>query len=648
MRAAAAAGSIPARSDFAIREKARKLKQSLNTYKRAGAVTSDETEAIVSLHDSQSTISTTRNLDAALRHLRYGKSLRVVWIDALCINQSSTDEKNKQVAAMGEIYSMADRVIMWLGIRENGSDKALHIIELMTQYVEMDWDKSQIRSSHKCPDREKHWGDLTANLPFYSGTLNPVLTFFEKSYFKRLWIRQETALARFSVVQCGTRIISGEKLRIAAACFYRKIIPPNSVRKGRFSDFSVACRSLYQVCLPAGRISYHYLRHFLGDAKCRDPRDRIYAISALLFEEDKLLDIKADYSLDVEKLYMEVARRLISRDKNLVILDSCVLSVRALDVPSWTPDWSTSMPSGLSITETNWSASGWITSQISMQNDRLVRASGMAVRTVCEVVGTIVEHVDDAASSGYAEIIRILRCATPTAEHLTALEIARYRWTEIFCSSLFCRSFRESELLLKRKRLDFASLVEVTELVQSSALTFEEMVQETTLPLENLLISMHHDLHTRAVFLCNDGSAGFSFPGVQEGDIVSVLFGCRFPVLLRPASQGSPSKVETWEVVSTAVIAGLMEGEAIYGDKLPLHWFTLEHGKKDAEGSYWIDGHRNGFYDSKSQTLETNPAKILTDMGIKVESYQRRPHRLEVLPETLRAAGIPLREFLLA
>jgi len=38
-----------------------------------------------------------------------------LWIDALCINQSDTHEKNKQVALMGHIYSRAYRVLIWLG-----------------------------------------------------------------------------------------------------------------------------------------------------------------------------------------------------------------------------------------------------------------------------------------------------------------------------------------------------------------------------------------------------------------------------------------------------------------------------------------------------------------------------------------------------
>jgi hypothetical protein len=52
-------------------------------------------------------------------------------------------------------------------------------------------------------------------------------------------------------------------------------------------------------------------------------------------------------------------------------------------------------------------------------------------------------------------------------------------------------------------------------------------------------------------------------------------------------------------------------------------------------------------YDCETETLSLDPAAILEKAGIKVERYQRDPHRLEVLPETLRAAGIPVQDFIL-
>jgi hypothetical protein len=40
---------------------------------------------------------------------------RYLWIDALCINQNDTTERNHQVAQIGKIYTQAKVVLIWLG-----------------------------------------------------------------------------------------------------------------------------------------------------------------------------------------------------------------------------------------------------------------------------------------------------------------------------------------------------------------------------------------------------------------------------------------------------------------------------------------------------------------------------------------------------
>ena len=57
----------------------------------------------------------TQNLFVALRRLRHLEKSRTLWIDALCINQEDTKEKEVQVAMMGQIYSRASCGLLWLG-----------------------------------------------------------------------------------------------------------------------------------------------------------------------------------------------------------------------------------------------------------------------------------------------------------------------------------------------------------------------------------------------------------------------------------------------------------------------------------------------------------------------------------------------------
>lgn len=52
--------------------------------------------------------------DVCLR-FRLPDRVRLLWIDAVCINQHDQDEKSRQIPFMGQIYSGAFRVLVWLG-----------------------------------------------------------------------------------------------------------------------------------------------------------------------------------------------------------------------------------------------------------------------------------------------------------------------------------------------------------------------------------------------------------------------------------------------------------------------------------------------------------------------------------------------------
>lgn len=56
----------------------------------------------------------TKNCHSILRGLRR-REPRALWIDAICIDQSSSVERNNQVRLMGDIYRKADKVLIWPG-----------------------------------------------------------------------------------------------------------------------------------------------------------------------------------------------------------------------------------------------------------------------------------------------------------------------------------------------------------------------------------------------------------------------------------------------------------------------------------------------------------------------------------------------------
>jgi hypothetical protein len=70
----------------------------------------------------------TTNLYAALHSLRLKNAERTMWIDAICINQSSVAERELQVKLMRDIYQQADGVVIWLGPKKPKTGLAFELL----------------------------------------------------------------------------------------------------------------------------------------------------------------------------------------------------------------------------------------------------------------------------------------------------------------------------------------------------------------------------------------------------------------------------------------------------------------------------------------------------------------------------------------
>jgi hypothetical protein len=216
-------------------------------------------------------------------------------------------------------------------------------------------------------------------------------------------------------------------------------------------------------------------------------------------------------------------------------------------------------------------------------------------------------------------------------------------WAHLFCAATIRGMYADGYIPPRTELPTPKEYTEAIEYVCSSAAEFSELEASTSLPLADLLHHCYNAWQDLRFFKCSDGYVGLATPSVKEGDIVRVLLGSANPVVLRKQPLSGSKTHETWNVVNVALVVGLMNGEAIYGDSLLPHWSP--NTTSEAED---INGGPLGMFDAETQTLNTNPTDFLVKMGIHVEQYQRDPHRLEVLPETLRAAGVALEEFILA
>jgi Heterokaryon incompatibility protein (HET) len=107
-----------------------------------------------------------------LQHTESG-SMSWLWVDSICINQKTTLEKSLQVAKMGEIYSRAKIVWIWLGQFLNKTESAINFIM-----------NNEVRE----PTVEESEG---------------LEELFNRSFWKRIWIVQEIMLATELKVFCG-------------------------------------------------------------------------------------------------------------------------------------------------------------------------------------------------------------------------------------------------------------------------------------------------------------------------------------------------------------------------------------------------------------------------------------------------------------
>src|SRR6266536_627208 len=84
---------------------------------------------------NSNTVLITKNLRAALARVRYADQPRVLWADAICINQRNIKERGHHVGFMGAIYSQAKRVLVCLGRDEDG--RAREVAELVEENYEL-------------------------------------------------------------------------------------------------------------------------------------------------------------------------------------------------------------------------------------------------------------------------------------------------------------------------------------------------------------------------------------------------------------------------------------------------------------------------------------------------------------------------------
>jgi hypothetical protein len=130
-----------------------------------------------------------------------------IWIDAMCINQKDITERASQVSLMGEIYSKAVEVLVWLGKDKTGLNDFLWLhrellpklraLSISGTITASDVDNPLTLSALGFMSVEM-WDDLWDAYRLFCAS---------RRWFFRVWIVQEISLAHTVTVWCGNKVL---------------------------------------------------------------------------------------------------------------------------------------------------------------------------------------------------------------------------------------------------------------------------------------------------------------------------------------------------------------------------------------------------------------------------------------------------------
>jgi len=273
--------------------------------------------------------SATKNLEAALRHLRYEDDNRFIWIDAICINQNDIRERNLQVRRMLKIYSSAAQVLVWLGEGNEQSDKAMDFM---------------IRISKSKANLEFPWEDESL-IPSEDECIALAENILTRPWFQRCWVIQEVAVAKEIIVICGLKTTGWHYL------FRSTVQAPLKYSSSAPTAATVISIDSRGCCATIDSIRREYIAHtgrhsvlsqlMLWSASFQSTLlavDRMYSMLGLARDvQDPSLD--PDYLKPVWEVLTIFTRFILQQEGDLNFLCTNLRDNGIEELPSWVPNF---------------------------------------------------------------------------------------------------------------------------------------------------------------------------------------------------------------------------------------------------------------------------------------------------------------------
>lgn len=223
----------------------------------------------------------------ALRHWKY------FWVDALCIDQANTAERNHQVQMMSDIYQNAALVLVWLGIE---CEDAVSRIRASNNF--------ELRLVYAPTARPNADGSLTYEFA-ETEMSRPLLPFPQSPYWTRMWIIQEFALARNLAFAAGAALAMEDNI---SSIFEPCAANPPPYNDGPYVPWTVIY--IRELVWSNSRMpSILHIIHRFENHQCADVRDRVFALHGLVREGAKgnqLLSV--NYGLQPAELALALLR----------------------------------------------------------------------------------------------------------------------------------------------------------------------------------------------------------------------------------------------------------------------------------------------------------------------------------------------------
>jgi hypothetical protein len=511
----------------------------------------------------------TASLHFALRTFYSIDQPRPVWADAICINQTNEVEKARQVPLMGEYYTKAQTVLVWLGSSGTCTNLVLDGIEALNGSLSIIERPILITN-----EVLQSYGLPVETHPLWRG----IGEIFARNWFQRLWIVQEVALANHIVVFCGSKSTGWHELssladhigRVGITTLARGNVDVDPSKTDGFDAMMVP--NFIRDYRSQGR-SYPLTRlcHFARSRNTSEPIDKVYAVLGLT-DEAVRKQIKVDYSQESRqnfwKAYVNLGAVSLQEDPDLFLLQIASSRERPLELPSWCPNLD-STSDAIMLPRGFYKAGG-----IAVEDDQRPYLGIASGSTGINLRGLYIDVVTEVVDSSWRWDLEVTQqegpegCAARGFEWMNACRALSSRVLQtpdsipeqlirtLIANILHHPSAYAPGLLELQESVSVATIY-LQAVRDVGSLASQYMTQPEMLCAQRYLRALNMACAGRRFFATKRGFLGIGPLQTQAGDLAYIFKGAQVPFLFRQEQTR-----DCFKLVGEAYVHGLMDGGA--------------------------------------------------------------------------------------